>query len=151
MSARPTYRDGGFTLLELLVVLLVMALVAVITVPRIGAALPGAELKSAARQLAAGLREARSRAVAKNHVVPFTLDGTAGRYFIGTGGANGRMPNNIGITLITGTVDVSGAASGSIRFFPDGTSTGGRIELTSRGGKRTVIVDWLTGRIAVGR
>jgi general secretion pathway protein H len=37
---------------------------------------------------------------------------------------------------------------GLIRFYPDGSSSGGEIDLAFRGESATVNVDWLTGRVA---
>lgn len=143
-------RTDGFTLLELLVVLAIVALMTAIAAPRFAAALPGAELDSGARKLAAGLREARSLAVSTNRAVPFTLRGDANLYTIGRGGESRQLPGKLAITLVTGRREISGANQGSIRFFPDGSSTGGRIELKGAGGKRSIEVDWLTGRIRLG-
>lgn len=143
-------RTDGFTLLELLVVLAIVALMTAIAAPRFAAALPGAELDSGARKLAAGLREARSMAVSTNRAVPFTLRGGANLYTIGRGGESRQLPGKLAITLVTGRREISGANQGSIRFFPDGSSTGGRIELKGAGGKRSIEVDWLTGRIRLG-
>ncbi|MCH8917439.1 MAG: GspH/FimT family pseudopilin [Proteobacteria bacterium] len=143
-------RTDGFTLLELLVVLAIVALMTAIAAPRFAAALPGAELDSGARKLAAGLREARSMAVSTNRAVPFTLRGGANLYTIGRGGESRQLPGKLAITLVTGSREIIGANQGSIRFFPDGSSTGGRIELKGAGGKRSIEVDWLTGRIRLG-
>ena len=38
-------------------------------------------------------------------------------------------------------------SQGRVRFFPDGTSTGGRLTLTQNERKYYVVVDWLTGRV----
>jgi prepilin-type N-terminal cleavage/methylation domain-containing protein len=53
----------GFTLFELLVVMLIISLIAALVMPQTAASLPGVRLKSAARAVAASLRYARSRAV----------------------------------------------------------------------------------------
>ena len=143
-------RKDGFTLLELLVVLAIIALMVVIAAPRFAGSLPGAELESGARKLAAGLREARSLAVSRNRGIPFTLSGGANRYAVGSNGKTRQLPGKLAITLVTATTEITGAKQGSIRFFPDGSSTGGRIELTGAGGKRSIEVDWLTGRIRLG-
>ena len=143
-------RTDGFTLLELLVVLAIVALMTAMAVPRFASALPGAEIDSGARKLAAGLREARSMAVSTNREIPFTLRGGANLYTISRDGESKRLPEKLGITLVTGSTEVTGANQGSIRFFPDGSSTGGRIQLTGAGGKRSIEVDWLTGHIRLG-
>ena len=38
---------------------------------------------------------------------------------------------------------------GAIRFYPDGSSTGGRITVSSGERKFLVDVDWLTGRVSI--
>lgn len=149
MNLRPSASEGGFTLLELLVVLAILAFAALIALPRMGGGLPGAELDAGARQIAAALNEARALAVARNKTIRFALDGNQRRFTVGDS-REASLPEKLGITLITGAIDVTGQASGAIRFFPDGSSTGGRIELSGRAGKRSVEVDWLTGRIGSG-
>ena len=39
--------------------------------------------------------------------------------------------------------------AGGIRFFPDGTSTGGGIEIVRKNRRFLITVDWLTGRVAI--
>lgn len=130
-------------------VLVIIALMAVIAAPRLAGGLSGTRLDSGARKLAAGLREARSLAVSTNRDVPFTLSGDANRYSVDGNGTSGQLPQQLAISLLTGRSEVTGTNQGSIRFFPDGSSTGGRIELTGKSGKRVIAVDWLTGRISL--
>jgi general secretion pathway protein H len=54
---------SGFTLFELLVVILIISLISALVMPQMTASLPGVRLKSSTRAVAASLRYARSRAV----------------------------------------------------------------------------------------
>ncbi len=38
---------------------------------------------------------------------------------------------------------------GGIRFYPDGSSTGGRVTLSLEGLQMRVDVEWLTGRVRI--
>jgi general secretion pathway protein H len=102
----------------------------------------------AIRQIAAGLREARSQAITQNREVTFTLDVASRRYRIGTSPAS-SLPAVINLVLDTVREEQLDAMSGSIRFFPDGSSTGGRIVLEHGRGREEIAVDWLTGRVAM--
>ena len=64
----------GVTLLELLVVLAIMALIAGMVLPTFGEGVPTSTLKSSARQLASGLRMARTEAVAQKRETFLWLD-----------------------------------------------------------------------------
>ena len=43
----------------------------------------------------------------------------------------------------------TGLGEAGLMFFPNGTSTGGRVVLAAVDGRRAVNVDWLTGRVTV--
>jgi general secretion pathway protein H len=51
--------------------------------------------------------------------------------------------------LTTGRSLVTGESEGGIDFFPDGSSTGGRVYLEIDARSLKVDVEWLTGRIRV--
>ena len=67
-------RASGFTLIELLIVLSILALISAMVIPRMLDGPSTTELRSAARQVAAGLRFARSEAVAKRQEARLMLD-----------------------------------------------------------------------------
>src|SRR5215813_12553916 len=64
----------GFTLLELLVVLVILGLMVTLAVPLFTHAMPGVEAKAAARDVAALMRAARSLAIAGDREVTIAVD-----------------------------------------------------------------------------
>src|SRR6266851_4843445 len=104
--------EKGFTLIELVVVLAIVALLLAIVLP-FGLHRRGHdELASGAREIAGALRLARSRAILVNRPASFVVDV-------------------------------------AIRFFPDGSSTGGGVALSLGGERYDILVDWLTGGVSV--
>jgi general secretion pathway protein H len=109
-----------------------------------------ADLKAAARTLASGLRQAQTVAMATRRDALLTIDVDA-REFLTSGEAQvRRLPDNVDVKLFTAQSEVSSDRRGSIRFYPDGSSTGGRITVSSGERKYLVDVDWLTGRVSIG-
>lgn len=138
--------ERGFTLVELLVVLAILALMAVIAVPAIGRLGPGAEVKAAAHSIAAALRQGRVRAIRDNAEVTVAFDMDARLMAIGLGEPVRLRPDLV-LSMQTATTELLGEGIGQIRFYPDGTSTGGRVGVESGGRRFNVYVDWLTGRV----
>src|ERR1700756_5268672 len=99
-------RAKGVTLLELLIVLALLALVAGMVLPTFGNGAPTSELKSAARQLAAGLRIARSEAVTEKRETFLTLDLEGRRFKIDREAREYPLPSRIGLKLFTAQNDI---------------------------------------------
>ena len=59
------------------------------------------------------------------------------------------MPKNVEVKLFTAQSELTDANTGSIRFFPDGGSTGGRITVMANERKYAVDVNWLTGQVTI--
>jgi general secretion pathway protein H len=142
-------RARGVTLLELLVVLALMALVAGLVIPTFGDGVPESQLRAAARQVAAGLRVARSEAVSQKREAFVVLDLEGRRFKVDRDPREYALPRGVGIKLFTAQHDLVDEKTGAIRFFPDGGSNGGRVTLASGERKYEVDVDWLTGRVAI--
>lgn len=139
----------AFSLLELLVVLAIVALASTILVPAFtGGA--GAELQVAARDLASGLRYARSHALTHGDEVTLTLDVYDRRFEISGSDIGRDLPSSVELSLYTARSELLDGNTAAIRFFPDGSSTGGRITVTGANGReRYIDVDWLTGRVDI--
>jgi general secretion pathway protein H len=140
----------GFTLLEVMMVLVLAGIMyaLLLAVPMRGASV--ADLKSAARTLASGLRQAQTTAMATRRDAVLTVDVEA-REFLMPGDTEARkLPDGLDLKLYTAQSEVANARKGAIRFYPDGSSTGGRITVSAGERKYLVDVDWLTGRVSIG-
>ena len=138
--------NTGFTLLELLVVILIAATTVALVPPLFSAALPGARLKGAAHDLVAALRHTRNQAIIHNTDVPVSLQREPMQYRIADGKPR-PLPAGINLTAEPLTGDgLADTRQHVLWFHPDGSSNGARITLDA--GKRAyrVHVEWLTGR-----
>ncbi len=136
----------GFTLVELLVVVLIAGLVLAVTPPLLTAALPGLQARASAQQLAAGLRMARVQAMAGGGEAVLLIDLARHSFRVG-GRPEVRLAQGVDLSLDTARTETDGERFGGIRFFGDGSSTGGRITLRAGPHAWRVDVDWLTGRV----
>ena len=139
----------GFTLLELLVVLALAASLMAIVPPLISNSVPGVELKATARKLASGLRYARNHSVATRKQSLLTLDLKARKFMVSGRKRSYVIPEDVEVELFAAAVEMESDTRGSIRFFPTGGSTGGRITLSVGERKYEVDVDWLTGKVRI--
>jgi general secretion pathway protein H len=139
--------SGGFTLLELLVVLAILGLTLVLATPMIGRVMPGLELRTQAHDVATALREARARAIGRNEVVTIVVDRER-RTLEADGKPLVRLNRAMDMSVLR-TMPRALAADDVMRFFPDGTSTGGRLTLALGAGQEHVVVDWLTGAVSL--
>ena len=136
------------TLFELLVVLVLVALIAAVSAPLLIKGLGRAESKGAAQDVAAALRRARSEAVVRNSDVVLTVDVNERSFRIDLAAAD-ALPAKLEVELYAAQTEQISADVGGIRFFPDGSSTGGEIVLADGRSKIHVQVEWLTGRVSV--
>ena len=142
-------RQAGVTLLELLIVIALMAIVAGFVLPMFGGPVSTSELRATARQLAAGLRLARSEAVSERRETFLVVDVAGKRFKVDREAREHALPSKVDLKLFTAQNDLVSENVGAIRFYPDGGSNGGRITVAAGARKFNVDVDWLTGRVAI--
>ena len=140
---------GGFTLLELLVVLMIAGLLLAVTPPLISNAIPGVQLKSTALTLVSALRQTRSQAISEATPRRLTVDLEARQVRIPGRVKAIDIPSQIDVELTVAESQRSGEHRAAVSFFPDGSSTGGRIRLGRADIYYQVDVDWLTGRVSL--
>ena len=136
-------------LLELLIVIALMGIVAALVVPMFGGPVSTSELRATARQLAAGLRLARSEAVSERRETFLVVDVAGKRFKVDREAREHALPSKVDLKLFTAQNDLVSENVGAIRFYPDGGSNGGRITVAAGARKFNVDVDWLTGRVAI--
>jgi len=149
---------GGFTLLELLVVLALAGLLMSLVPSLISAAVPGAKLRVESRDLAVSLRNSRNRAISSGVQVDVTISSNPPHYIIDkeephelpsevTIAARNIMDLQYGYRMMPPdrvTNDIF-----KVRFYPDGSSSGALISLRHDMQAYTVTVDWLLGRVSI--
>ena len=139
----------GFTLLEMMVVLVIAGLMLALVPPLFSGAVSGTKLKGSARDLAIALRETRSQAIMRNPEQLVLLDLETPRYRVG----NDKpllLPD--GVAMAVETVTGAGEASMTqhvVRFFPDGSSSGEMITLSGGNLAYHLQLNWLTGNITI--
>jgi general secretion pathway protein H len=142
-------RAKGFTLLEILIVITIVGLSYVLLPKMFFSGVSGAELKSNARQVAGGLKLARDAAIYSRKPALLTID-LANREFKVDGDERvHKLHPEVELKLYTAQDDLISETSGTIRFFADGSSNGGRVTVGSGGRAYLIDVDWLTGRVSI--
>ena len=139
---------GGFTLVEMLVVLSIVVVLAAALSPML---LPSSArtISAAAGELVVALRETRRLAQSSRQARELIVDTAAKRYAISSDGDWRKLPADSTAEVTTAQRLVDDEGRGAIAFFPDGSSSGGRIRLGLDGHVRQIDVEWLTGRIAL--
>lgn len=148
-SDRIAGTQRGFTLIEMIVVLAIMGLALAMVAARGPLGLQTLSARAAANELASGFRQARARAIADNRPVAVSIDLAGHRWRIGTDRPTG-LPANMEIAVVTVAGQTVGGTAAAIRFLPDGSSTGGRVELKDGPRRMRIGIDWLNGRVSVG-
>jgi len=140
-------RAHGFSLIELMVVMVLVVGLFGLVGTSISRSVGGAELRNEVREIIAGLRHTRGQAIIKRKEMVFRAD--AGNMTWQAAGREERqLPEGLDITLNTARSEMTGENAGGIRFFPDGSSTGGSVLLSVDERKWYVTVGWLTGEIS---
>jgi len=148
----------GFTLIELVVVIMLLAVVTALAASAVSRGLPGQQLRRASREIAAELRYTRARAIATGRPQAFVFD-TRTRAWRGPDRRHGQVPASVAIVATGARSEQEGDGTAVVRFFPEGAATGGRFVLRAqrpgkpaeaRGGWQ-VDVEWLTGEVRLSR
>jgi general secretion pathway protein H len=139
-------RLSGFTLLELIVVLFIVVLGFSVVGINLSSGNDATKLKVAARDIVSALRFARGQALISHQETTVTLDLAENTYTVSGRDKVYSIDKVIDVTVVTAQNEIT-EGLGSIRFFADGSSTGGRITLERGKAAWKIDINWLTGQI----
>jgi len=142
--------NRGFTLVEMLVVLVIVALMMALVGTSISRNISGAQMRTAASKVAASLRYTRTKAILTKSEQVFLVDTEKLTYQAADREAE-QLPEGMKVELNTARSELTSETVGGIRFYPDGGSTGGNVRLEANGRIYRVNVAWLTGEASVER
>ena len=140
--------DAGFTLIEIIVVLVILGAMVGLLVTRGPVHSAALDLRAVANTMAEAMRGARVRAIATDKPVTFTLDVARHVYQI-DGSPPAPLPVALGLSMRSAAGEAAGPQRGGISFAPDGSSTGGEVDLAAGERHVKIGVNWLTGRVSI--
>lgn len=140
---------SGFTLLELLVVLVVISLATALVAPAFDRGLDNFRGQQHMRELASTLRNLRREAIETGRVVALTADYETDQLLV-NGAQAIPLPHTLSLEAISASLPAELGGDGEhILFYPDGSSSGGILRLVATNGPREIAVNWFTGDIAL--
>jgi general secretion pathway protein H len=139
----------GFTLLEMVCVLAIIALLVAVLLPFIPRGTSRSRLQAYALQAATLLKADRNAAIARGTSVATLVDATDRAIRSGASAATLRIPDDVRFDAVLPQTCQRRAALSTISFFANGTSCGGTIALTRLDAGYEIRVNWLTGRIEI--
>lgn len=141
--------EGGFTLIEVVCALAIIALVAAILLPEFPRGTSRARLEGYALQIATVLNADRNTAIRRRSAVVTEVDAPGRTVRAGSSGALIRLPADVQFDATLAARCNQREAGSTIVFFASGMSCGGVIALSRRGTGYEIRVNWFTGGIEI--
>lgn len=141
--------ERGFTLLEMIIVLVISVLGFAVVGSNINSGNESTRLQVVARDLASALRYAQSQSLMIRQPVSVTIDLRDNSYRISNRNKVFRFDEQIDVSLTVAEEEFQQDEFGSIKFFGDGSSTGGRVVLEWGKQLRRIDVNWITGQVSI--
>ncbi|MDJ0655283.1 MAG: prepilin-type N-terminal cleavage/methylation domain-containing protein [Xanthomonadales bacterium] len=137
----------GFSLIEVLVVVSLIALLVGMVGTSVYRSLDGVKVRQAGKDLVTALRYTRGQAIVAREERTLNVD-VEKKTFRAPEQKAVELPDGVDVTIRTAAFDLDRSV-GKVRFFPDGSSTGAQITLTAGERSWLISVGWLTGEIAL--
>lgn len=141
--------DAGFTLLEMVCVLALVALLAAVSLPRLPTATSRPRLEAYAVEVAALLKADRNAALGRHVAVSAMIDAPGRTVRSGSSARIVRLPDDVVFDALLAERCNGRPALSTISFLANGMSCGGVLRLARSGVGYEVRVNWLTGGVEV--
>lgn len=141
--------EAGFTLVELLAVMTLLAIAVAAFAFRTGTSFDTADFRGLMVNTASGLRAARSDAILNHREQIFVVNTQRRRMSSPATGAVLTIPSDVDVTVTAAKSQTTADGNAGIKFYPDGTSSGGTIAFAWNGRTYAIDVNWLTGNVAL--
>jgi general secretion pathway protein H len=138
-------------LIEVLTAIAIVAVITATTVPSFMRAVASARFNASVREVFNALKTARHEARQGRRETTLTLDTEAITYVVDGNERRLSVPEGAMLALVTAESEIVDSDAGAIRFFPDGSSTGGTVTIAYQDRSASIDVDWLTGRVTYAR
>jgi general secretion pathway protein H len=148
-TSRTGSAEAGFTLLEMVCVIAIVAILAAIVIPALPRGTSRARLESYAVETAAMLKADRNAAIRNRTQVVTEVDAPQRIIRSGATGRVIRVPDDVVFDALLAARCNQRLAGETIQFFASGMSCGGTIALTRLGVGYEIRVNWLTGGVEV--
>ena len=100
-------------------------------------------------RLGATLRSGHVRSMSTHAETSVLFDFETKRYQASWNTVMGSLPADYTYTFTSAKVESSAGRTAGFRFYPDGTSTGGRIAMVGEYGRYEIDLEWLTSEVSV--
>lgn len=148
-APRPNLSRRGqhaFTLVEMMVAIAIVGLLLAVAVPGSIRMYESIQYRQAVRDVLTTLANARHQAVDQGRAKDVAFDPERRR--INFDAETQQLPDGFRLTVTTAS-EVNRDNLGVIRFYPEGSSTGGDVDIASPTGRGVRIsVDWLMGGVS---
>ena len=142
----PRREQCAFTLVEMMVAIAIVGLLMAVTVPGSIRMYESIQYRQAVRDVLTTLGSARQLAVDRGRAQDVAFDPERGQ--VSLGDDIQQLPDGFELTVTTAS-EVNRQNVGVIRFYPEGSSTGGDVDIASPTGRGVRIsVDWLMGGVS---
>ncbi|MET0026507.1 MAG: GspH/FimT family pseudopilin [Candidatus Thiodiazotropha sp.] len=144
----PGCAQAGFTLIEIMLVLVIIGMIYSLAPPLFHKAFPSLKLKAVTRDLVQEIRFVQQSAITTGQPTTMHIDLSEDRYQSEqiNAGALRQLPEGFHFSRQPGMASQQTLA---LRFYPDGSASGGMIRIEAGARSYTIRVDWLTSQVEI--